>query len=107
MNWRLVFRGILGLTIISSMGLYAQIAQDALRYSQTGIGVGAQTQSLAGTSVGIASDFSALFSNPAGLGQQHEFDFSMGLSNFSANNDVSFDNSKISSSSNSLSIDNI
>ena len=107
MNWKLVFQGLVGLTIISSMGLYAQIAEDALRYSQTGIGVGAQTQGLAGTSVGIASDFSALFSNPAGLGQQHEFDFSMGLSNFSATNDVSFDNSKISSSSNSLSIDNI
>ena len=51
------------------MGLYAQIAEDALRYSQTGLGVGAQTQSLAGTSVGIANDFSALFSNPAGLGR--------------------------------------
>ncbi|MFZ1976851.1 MAG: hypothetical protein WAV76_02755 [Bacteroidota bacterium] len=107
MNCRLLFRGILGLTIISSLGLYAQIAEDALRYSQTGLGVGAQTQSLAGTSVGIANDFSALFSNPAGLGQQREFEFSMGLSNFSANNDVSFDNSKISSSSNSLSIDNL
>ncbi|MFH0991438.1 MAG: outer membrane protein transport protein [bacterium] len=68
----------------------AQYAEDVLRFSQWNNPVGARTLGIGGAAVGIADDFSALFTNPAGLASIRDFEFSLGLSNLSYNNDTKF-----------------
>ena len=41
-------------------------------------------------SIGLADDYSALFTNPAGLASLRSYEFSVGLSNASYNNDAGF-----------------
>jgi long-subunit fatty acid transport protein len=79
--------------ILLAIGLQvaqAQYAEDALRFSQIGSSVGARSQAIGNTVVGVADDYSALFGNPAGLSQQRSFEFSVGLSRLGYGNDVSF-----------------
>lgn len=58
----------------------AQFVDDALRYSTTGLGVGARALGMGGAYTGVANDYSALFWNPAGLAQMEYGEFSFGLS---------------------------
>jgi hypothetical protein len=60
-------------------GVFAQIPEDALRLGTPGIGVGARAIGMGGAYTGVASDFSALYWNPAGLAQAVHGEFSMGL----------------------------
>jgi long-subunit fatty acid transport protein len=85
----------------------AQFAEDALRFSQLGLGVGARTLGLGATSVGVVDDYSALFLNPAGLAVVRDFEFSVGLSHLSYGNDVSYLGSKTSTSSSATNLNNL
>ncbi|HLX12259.1 MAG TPA: outer membrane protein transport protein [Bacteroidota bacterium] len=69
---------------------FSQSADDALRLSTPGLGVGARSTGLAGAFTGVASDYSAIFSNPAGLAQMSHNEFSLGLESFSYNNSSTF-----------------
>jgi hypothetical protein len=58
----------------------AQYKEDALRLGVQGFGVGARALGMGNAYTGVASDYSALFWNPAGLAQARYGEFSFGLS---------------------------
>ncbi len=68
----------------------AQYAEDALRFSQFGLSPGARALGMGAVGVGLADDFSALFTNPAGLAQIRSFEFSAGLNHSSYGNDATY-----------------
>ena len=59
---------------------FAQLPQDALRLATPGIGVGARALGMGDAYTGVASDYSAIFWNPAGLAQIQRNEFSLGMS---------------------------
>ncbi|MBI3006434.1 MAG: hypothetical protein HYY49_13640 [Ignavibacteriales bacterium] len=69
---------------------FGQFAEDALRFSQLGLGVGARALGMGNATVGFVSDYSALFWNPAGLASIRSYEFSVGLAGHNYGNDVSF-----------------
>lgn len=77
-------------TLLGVDSLQAQFAEDALRFSSFNLGIGARSAAMGNTSVGIADDFSSLFTNPAGLTSLRSFEFSVGLSNAGYANDATF-----------------
>ena len=85
----------------------AQYAEDALRYSQFGSSVGARSQGMGNTVVGVADDFSALFGNPAGLSQQKDYEFSVGLSRLGYGNDATFFGNKTTDNNNAINLNNL
>lgn len=76
--------------LLGADSLRAQYAEDVLRFSTFNLGIGARSAAMGNTSVGIADDFSALFTNPAGLTSLRSFEFSVGLTNAGYNNDAAF-----------------
>jgi long-subunit fatty acid transport protein len=98
----LVILLVIGLQIVQ-----AQYAGDALRFSQFGSTVGARSQAMGNTNVGIADDYSALFGNPAGLSQQKSFEFSVGLSRLGYGNDVTFLGNKTTDNNNAINLNNL
>ena len=78
------------LTLLVTFLAQAQFAEDALRFSTFNLNVGARSSGMGNTSIGLADDYSALFTNPAGLTLLRSFEFSVGLSNSNFGNDVSF-----------------
>jgi long-subunit fatty acid transport protein len=100
--WQLVIIAVIGVQIAQ-----AQYAEDALRFSQFGSSVGARSQAMGNTSVGIADDFSALFGNPAGLSQQKSFEFSVGLSSYGYGNDVTFFGNKMTDKKSAINLNNL
>jgi hypothetical protein len=85
----------------------AQLAEDALRYSQLGLGVSARQLGMGNATVGGVNDYSALFWNPAGLALERDFEFSFGLSRLGYSNDVSYLDTKTTSDNNSLNLNNL
>ena len=85
----------------------AQFPEDALRYSSPGLGVGARSLALGTAYTGIANDFSAVFWNPAGLGQIRTNEFSVGLSNLSAGDNSTFFSNKGSFTNSSTTLNNL
>jgi long-subunit fatty acid transport protein len=88
-----ITRLVLGLflTVVATTGLLrAQFAEDALRLSIFNTGIGARSSGMGNTSIGVANDYSSLFTNPAGLTSLRSFEFSAGLSNVGYNNDAAF-----------------
>ena len=78
------------LILITTGSLWAQFAEDALRLSTFNLGIGARSAGMGNVSIGLADDYSALFTNPAGLTSLRNYEFSVGLSNSSYNNDATF-----------------
>jgi long-subunit fatty acid transport protein len=76
--------------LVTTGSLKAQYAEDALRFSTFNMGIGARSAGMGNTSVGVADDFSSLFTNPAGLTSLRSFEFSVGLSNAGFNDDATF-----------------
>jgi long-subunit fatty acid transport protein len=85
----------------------AQYAEDALRYSQLGLGVGARELGMGNATVGGVNDYTALFWNPAGLALERENEFSFGLSHLGYSNDVSYLGTKTTSDNNVLNLNNL
>lgn len=92
---------ILGFFTIALTSLaWTQFPEDALRLSSIGLGAGARGLGMGMAFTGIASDYTAVYWNPAGLAQMKTSEFNVGLSHFSVNNaarffgkERSFDNS--------------
>jgi long-subunit fatty acid transport protein len=95
------------LLVIGLQVVQAQFAEDALRFSQFSSTVGARSQAMGNTNVGIADDYSALFGNPAGLSQQKSFEFSVGLSRLGYGNDVTFLGNKTTDNNNAINLNNL
>lgn len=74
--------------IVSASAAQAQIIEDALRFSHSGNLVSARSAGMGNAFVGLANDASALYWNPAGLGQLRASEFSFGLSNVGMSNDA-------------------
>ena len=68
----------------------AQFVEDALRLSAPNVQVGARSLGLGSVLTGTADDFSATFTNPAGLGLIRMNEFSFGFSNLSVGNTNTF-----------------
>jgi long-subunit fatty acid transport protein len=87
--------------------MQSQFAEDVLRFSQFSSSVGARSQAMGNTNVGISDDFSALFSNPAGLSQQKNFEFSIGLTRYGYGNDVSFFGNTVTDNNSAINLNNL
>lgn len=68
----------------------AQYPEDALRLGLSGIGVGARAIAMGGAYTGVASDYSAIYWNPAGLAQMQYSEFTAGLSYLSTKDNSTF-----------------
>jgi long-subunit fatty acid transport protein len=82
-------------TVILSAGVcwstaVAQVPNDAFRLGTSGFGVGARAMGMGNAYTGIASDYSALYYNPAGLAQLTRGEFSFGLSYLNTNDRSTF-----------------
>jgi long-subunit fatty acid transport protein len=79
--------GILGaFVLLFSVCGFAQFEEDALRLSFSGLSVGARSLGMGMAYTGVANDFSAVYWNPAGLGQLHMNEVTAGLSHLSYGN---------------------
>lgn len=81
------------LTLACAAGIsttQAQYKEDALRFSQYGANVSARGLSMGSVGVGVADDYSALFTNPAGLAQIRSYEFSFGMDRTSSMDDASY-----------------
>jgi long-subunit fatty acid transport protein len=65
---------------------YSQFPDDALRYSNLNLGLGARAIGLGFSYIGVSDDYSAVFWNPAGLAQIKRFEFAGGLNYLSLKN---------------------
>jgi hypothetical protein len=63
--------------------LFSQSEEDARRLSYLGMGFGARALGLGTAYTGVANDYSAVYWNPAGLGQIGRNEVSLGLSHYS------------------------
>ncbi len=86
----IAFFSIFLLMVFQSLPAYAQYADDALRFSSIGFGVGSRALSMGGAYIGVADDYTAVFWNPAGLAQMRRLEFTGGIVNTSYKNDASF-----------------
>ena len=64
-------------TVAGTGTLYAQYAQDALRFSQGNYGSSSRFKGLGGAQIGLGGDMSSLGGNPAGLGMFTRSEFSI------------------------------
>ncbi|HUN66060.1 MAG TPA: outer membrane protein transport protein [Bacteroidota bacterium] len=85
-----IFLAILVIVALFSAETFAQYPEDILRIAEPGIGVGARAVGLGLEYAGVANDYSAIYWNPAGLGQLKMNEFSFGLSQLSFSNDGSY-----------------
>lgn len=85
--------------VMTSQGL-GQFPEDALRLATPGIGVGARSLGMGNAFTGVASDYSALYWNPAGLAQMQNGEFSLGLSHLNYEDQGTFFDSQQSYSIN-------
>jgi long-subunit fatty acid transport protein len=99
--------GILSLVGLLGSTLQAQLAEDALRYSQLGLGVGARELGMGDATVGGVNDYSALFWNPAGLALERDYEFSIGLSRSGYSNDASYFGTTTTADKNAINLNNI
>ncbi len=86
---------------------HAQFYEDVLRLATQDPGFNARSLGLGMTNTGIASDFSAVYSNPAGLGQIKRNEVSLGFSFFSYSNDASFWGSSTSFANNTTDLNTL
>ncbi len=98
---------ILGLATFGISAAHAQFADDALRFSSTGFGVGSRAQSMGGAYIGVADDYSATFWNPAGLAQMRRLEFTGGIINTNYSNDATFFGNSSTATNSSTALDNL
>jgi long-subunit fatty acid transport protein len=93
MNTRSNIRLVTALMIVLIVGAGVapgQTRDDAIRFSEPGLGVGARSLGMGNAYTGIANDYSALYWNPAGLSQVRMSEFSAGLSTVGFQNTSTF-----------------
>lgn len=73
-----------------SVTVHAQNELDAIRFSQQGLGIGARALGMGGAYTSIANDYSAIFYNPAGLGQIKRMEFNLGFDFYQFNSSASY-----------------
>ncbi|MBI1805225.1 MAG: outer membrane protein transport protein [Ignavibacteria bacterium] len=95
------------LTVLCTLSGYAQFPEDILRLSFSGTGVGARSLGLGMAYTGVANDFSAMYWNPAGLGQLQMNEVSFGLSHISYGNTSSFFNNSRSFTNSGTSLNDL
>jgi long-subunit fatty acid transport protein len=103
-------KNILALAALSfgmANALRAQFAEDALRFSTFNQGIGARSQAMGNVAVGFADDYSALFTNPAGLALQRNFEFSVGLARNGYQNNASFLGNEMVDNTNAFNLNNL
>lgn len=98
---------LLSLGLLISQNSFGQFAEDALRFSQFGLGVGARNLGMGNAAVGSVSDYSSLFWNPAGLALQRNYEVSIGLTQQGFANDATFLGSTTNASKNATNLNNI
>ncbi|PLX31623.1 MAG: hypothetical protein C0600_05075 [Ignavibacteria bacterium] len=76
------------ISIAFSYSAQGQFIEDALRFSHSGTLVSTRSAGMGNAFVGLANDASALYWNPAGLGQLRVKEFSIGLSHVGMDNDA-------------------
>ncbi len=84
--------------------LKAQFPEDALRFATPGLGVGARSLGMGNAFTGVASDYSAIYWNPAGLVQLKSGEFSFGISHVNFNNTSTFYGSQVSYTNNATKV---
>jgi hypothetical protein len=87
--------------------VYAQYPEDALRLGTPGYGVGGRALGMGNAYSGVASDYSALFWNPAGLAQMRYGEFSFGLSYLGVRDTSTFFGSQGSSKNNATNLNTL
>lgn len=90
MNFLRQWTAVVMLLMTAAGVSHAQYPEDALRLGSSGIGVGARAIAMGGAYTGVASDYSAIYWNPAGLAQMQYSEFSAGLSYLSMKNNSTF-----------------
>lgn len=93
--------------VLATVPALAQFPEDALRFATPGIGVGARALGMGNAYTGIASDYSAIYWNPAGLGQQKFGEFSLGLSHLNGSDNGTFLGSNQSYTNNATSLNTL
>ncbi len=86
---------------------YAQYPEDILRLSLSSPGVGARSLGLGMAYTGVANDYSAIYWNPAGLGQLKMNEFSVGLSQFMFDNTGALYGNSVSGSNSSTNLNSL
>ena len=105
-----LLRRMITLVITLSLGTSlasAQFAEDVLRLSQYGLGVGGRSLGMGNASVGGAEDYSALFWNPAGLAQLRSYEFSAGLSFLGYSDNTKFMGTATNANHNVVNLNNL
>lgn len=104
---RLIITPLIIFTFLSIQTGRAQFPEDALRLSMPGLGVGARALGMGMAYTGIANDFSAIYWNPAGLGQIEFSEFSVGLSHLSYGNRATYLDTRKSFNNSSTTLNNL
>lgn len=110
MKTKLFARSIIFIFCLAALGIStakAQFADDALRFSSTGFGIGSRAQGMGGAYIGVADDYSASFWNPAGLAQMRRLEFTGGVINTNYSNNATFFGNTTSATNSSTGLDNI
>jgi long-subunit fatty acid transport protein len=84
-----------------------QYPEDAIRLGQAGSGVGTRALGMGNAYTGVASDYSAMYWNPAGLTQLQFSEFSFGLSHLSVKDVSTFFRQEESYSSNGTNLNTL
>ncbi|HET7152620.1 MAG TPA: hypothetical protein VFJ29_02570 [Candidatus Kapabacteria bacterium] len=98
---------VCALFLTFAVSAYAQFPADALRLAQPTIGVGTRAIGMGSAFMPIADDYSALYWNPAGLGQLRLYEVDLGLSELSYGNNASFFGTNTPTTINSWRLDDI
>ncbi len=97
---------LLGSFLLITTAAKGQFPEDALRLSQASLSVGARAAGMGSAFTGVANDFSALYWNPAGLGQIRQYEVSVGMDHLRFSNDSRFFGQSTSFSNSATSINN-
>ncbi len=76
---------LIGMILLTATGTFAQsYVESALMFGRTRVGGSARIQAMGGSQIALGGDYSAAFSNPAGLGKfnRSEVSFTPGISSY-------------------------
>ena len=88
------------ISIVSSMTLFGQFAEDAAALLENQYGFGAKSIGMGSAFTAVSDDYSAIYWNPAGLAQIKKMEFYAGLSHLSYDSDATYLGSQLNSNAN-------